>query len=109
MNNKFIMLNFCSNVHRMVFLSLFLTLFIFCSTKADGAVIKGYPVGEDSLEMTIDGDGLFILKDTNDNVFYSRYGAFYPDNEGYLVNSSGYRLQGYTISPHIGLHGNFTA
>jgi flagellar hook protein FlgE len=84
----------------MVFLSLFLTLCIFCGAKSsEGVWIQAYfPVTEDSLEMTIDGDGLFILKDTNDNVFYSRYGAFYPDNEGYLVNSSGYRLQGYTIS-----------
>jgi flagellar hook protein FlgE len=98
MNNKFIMLNFFSNVYRIVFLSLFLTLLIFCSAKSsEGVWIQGYfPGTADSLEMTIDGDGLFILKDTNDNAFYSRYGAFYSDSEGYIVNSSGYRLQGFS-------------
>lgn len=89
------MLNFRNNVHKIIFLSLFLALLIFCGAKgtANGLV----ETARDSLEMTIDGDGLFILKDTNDNVYYSRYGKFYLDNEGYLISSPSYRLQGYMI------------
>jgi flagellar hook protein FlgE len=101
MNNKLIILNFCNKAHEKIFLSLFLALFIFCGTKgsANGLVARDYWGTGNSLEMTIDGDGLFILKGTNDNVYYSRYGAFYLDNEGYLVNNLGYRLQGYILLP----------
>ena len=100
MNNKFIMLNFRRNVHNMIFLSVFLILFIFCGAEgiANGLVVWYYSGTGDSLEMTIDGDGLFILKDTNNNVYYSRFGEFHKDDEEYLVSSSGFRLQGYTIT-----------
>lgn len=39
-------------------------------------------------DLMIEGNGYFILKDSNDNVYYSRAGAFELDSAGNLVNSA---------------------
>ena len=46
-------------------------------------------------DVAIEGDGFFVLKEPgNDTTFYSRAGAFRFDDEGYLVNPEGFRVQG---------------
>ncbi len=53
-------------------------------------------------DMAISGDGFFIVKGTQGGVtqnYYSRNGAFRFDDQGNLVNQSGFRVQGYTASP----------
>jgi len=48
----------------------------------------------DPLDVAISGNGLFVLKDTNNNTYYTRAGQFAVDANGYLVDStSGYRVQ----------------
>ena len=47
-----------------------------------------------SLDMAIDGDGLFLVSNGS-GTFYSRAGAFSMDKDGNVVNSRGYKLQGY--------------
>ncbi len=47
-----------------------------------------------ALDMAIDGDGFFILKDS-DATYYTRAGQFQVDKDGYIVNPDGYRVQGY--------------
>ncbi len=47
-----------------------------------------------SLDFAIDGEGFFTLEDGEGNEKYSRDGRFQIDNEGYLVNSQGYRVLG---------------
>lgn len=47
-------------------------------------------------DLSIDGDGFFIVKDENDASYYTRAGAFHIDEDGYLVNLNGYRVQGLT-------------
>ncbi|UCD35437.1 MAG: flagellar hook protein FlgE [Nitrospiraceae bacterium] len=49
------------------------------------------------LDLALDGDGFFIMKD-NSGTYYGRAGQFDVDKEGYVVNPSGNRLQGYTFS-----------
>ncbi len=50
---------------------------------------------ENSLDVAIEGDGFFILKELdNSTAFYSRAGAFRFDDDGFLVNPEGYRVQG---------------
>lgn len=49
------------------------------------------------LDLAIDGDGFFIMRDTS-GTYYGRAGQFDVDKEGYVVNPSGIRLQGYTYS-----------
>jgi len=50
---------------------------------------------ESSLDVAIEGDGFFILKESDsDTAYYSRAGAFRFDEDGYLVNPEGYRVQG---------------
>ncbi|KIY38096.1 flagellar hook protein FlgE [Pseudomonas sp. 10-1B] len=49
-----------------------------------------------ALDMAIDGNGFFALND-NGSKIYTRAGAFYSDKDGYVVSSSGAKLQGYAV------------
>lgn len=49
------------------------------------------------LDMAVDGDGLFVMKDSS-GTYYTRAGQFSVDKDGYVVNSSGIILQGYLYS-----------
>ena len=52
-----------------------------------------------STDLSIDGNGYFILNDGAGNPYYTRAGNFGIDEEGYLVNpSNGYKLQGYAAN-----------
>lgn len=48
-------------------------------------------------DLAIDGEGFFILRDTEGAQYFTRAGAFHVDNEGYLVDMTGYRVQGYNL------------
>jgi flagellar hook protein FlgE len=50
---------------------------------------------DNALDMGISGDGFFIVSD-GENDYYTRAGAFYLDDSGYIVTASGERLQGYS-------------
>ncbi len=47
-----------------------------------------------ALDMAIDGDGFFIVRENNSN-FYTRAGQFTLDKDGYLVTPDNLRVQGY--------------
>lgn len=49
------------------------------------------------LDVAINGGGFFRLSDQG-TVSYSRNGQFHPDKDGFIVNSSGQRLTGYTAN-----------
>lgn len=48
-----------------------------------------------ALDLAIDGDGFFQVKDASGNTFFSRAGQFNIDLQGNIVNPSGQILQGY--------------
>lgn len=50
---------------------------------------------QNSLDLAIDGNGFFIVKDGNGTTSYTRAGMFGIDKEGYVVSSTGQKLQGY--------------
>lgn len=50
-----------------------------------------------SLDIAINGNGFYRLSDQG-AISYSRNGQFHPDKDGYIVNSSGQRLTGYTAN-----------
>ena len=50
---------------------------------------------ERSLDMAINGNGFFVLSQSGEQLF-SRAGAFGLDDEGYVVNNTGARLQGFS-------------
>ena len=50
-----------------------------------------------SLDLAIDGNGFFVMSDNGARTF-SRAGAFAVDNEGFITNSSGARVQGFTAN-----------
>lgn len=50
---------------------------------------------ESNLDVAIEGDGFFVLKEVgSDTAYYSRAGAFRFNDDGYLVNPEGLRVQG---------------
>lgn len=48
-----------------------------------------------SLDMAVSGGGFFRMSN-NGSITFSRNGQFQLDNDGYIVNSQGYRLTGYS-------------
>ena len=46
-------------------------------------------------DLAIEGSGFFMVSDDT-GTYYTRAGQFIMDDEGYLVNPSGFRLQGYS-------------
>jgi len=48
-------------------------------------------------DCAIDGDGFFMVNDNNDASYYTRAGAFHINKDGDLVNSMGYKLQGFNF------------
>ena len=48
---------------------------------------------DNNLDLALNGQGFFIMNDTGSTI-YTRSGMFGVDREGYIVNSSGQRLQG---------------
>lgn len=48
-------------------------------------------------DLAVDGNGFFIVQDTNGLPFLTRAGSFVPDSQGRLVNSAGYQLMGYSF------------
>jgi flagellar hook protein FlgE len=46
-----------------------------------------------NLDISINGEGFFVMEDVAGNVSYTRAGAYNADREGYVVNHSGDRLQ----------------
>ena len=49
-----------------------------------------------SLDLAISGNGYFMVSN-NGSMLYTRAGAFKTDDEGYVINSEGYNLQGYGV------------
>ncbi|VAX08875.1 Flagellar hook protein FlgE [hydrothermal vent metagenome] len=48
-----------------------------------------------NLDMALNGEGFFILQDTDGSSLYTRAGAFSVDRDGYVVNHANQRLQVY--------------
>lgn len=49
------------------------------------------------LDMAITGDGFFITQGSDGQVYYTRAGNFHQDEDGYIVDSNGNRVQGYPV------------
>lgn len=58
---------------------------------------------ENSMDLAIDGSGFFVVspnavQGTTPEYYYTRAGAFRPDENGYLRNTAGYYLQGFATN-----------
>ena len=57
----------------------------------------------DEVDVAITGTGFLIVKDElTQGLYYTRDGNFSLDNDGYLINAHGYRVQGKAIDPTTG-------
>ncbi|KJR40599.1 flagellar hook-basal body protein, FlgE/F/G [Candidatus Magnetoovum chiemensis] len=54
-----------------------------------------YMTTNNPLDLALNTDGFFIVKDTKGQSYYTRSGNFTTDKDGYLVSTQGYRVQGY--------------
>jgi flagellar hook protein FlgE len=54
-------------------------------------------------DLSIGGNGFFIVADPNGQTFLTRAGSFVPDGNGYLVNAAGFRLLGVPAGTEGGL------
>jgi flagellar hook protein FlgE len=65
---------------------------------------------ESNLDVAIEGAGFFILKEPGDaTAYYSRAGSFRFDQDGYLVNPEGLRVQGKSFDANGLLTGGDSA
>jgi flagellar hook protein FlgE len=48
-------------------------------------------------DLAIDGDGMFMVNDSQGGTYYTRAGAFHLDSEGNLVDVNDYKVQGYSF------------
>lgn len=55
---------------------------------------SGFTFSDNIYDMAIDGEGFFQVMDSAGNILYTRAGVFNVDEEGNLVNASGYRVLG---------------
>ncbi|MBC7977450.1 MAG: flagellar hook protein FlgE [Myxococcales bacterium] len=80
------------------------------SQRLGGGVVMGGPQTQwqqgtitrtdNPLDLGISGGGLFMVKGAHggqNNDYYTRDGRFHLDNQGYVTNQQGLRLQGYAI------------
>ncbi len=56
-----------------------------------------------NLDLAINGEGFYVMRDSDGAYSYTRAGAFSVDRDGYVVNQSGARLQ---VFPRIGTTGS---
>ena len=54
-------------------------------------------------DLAINGKGLFVLENDAGAQFYTRAGNFTFDDQGFLISSDGFRVQGYEINEGGGL------
>lgn len=51
-----------------------------------------------SLDLAVDGNGFFVVADGGGTPMLTRAGAFVPNGDGFLANTSGFKLQGYALA-----------
>jgi flagellar hook protein FlgE len=65
------------------------------SIASDGSVVTT----GGAMDAAIQGRGFFVSRDTNGATLYSRVGMFNVDKNGYVIDASGRRAQGFAVVP----------
>jgi flagellar hook protein FlgE len=64
---------------------------------------QGSPTATTSpTDLAIQGNGFFLVSNSNGATFLTRAGSFVEDASGNLVNAAGYTLMGYSLAPGAG-------
>lgn len=53
-------------------------------------------------DLAIQGNGFFLVDDSNGATYLTRAGSFVENSSGNLVNAAGYTLMGYSLAPGAG-------
>ena len=54
-----------------------------------------FEVTSSGLDLGIEGDGFFLVRDNEESTYYTRAGQFSINSDGFVVNPEGYFLQGF--------------
>ncbi|MDE7361258.1 MAG: flagellar hook-basal body complex protein [Oscillospiraceae bacterium] len=57
---------------------------------------SGYTQSDKTTDLALDGEGFFQVMSPSGQIYYTRAGDFYIDDDGYLVNADGYYVLGVT-------------
>jgi len=69
----------------------------------------GFESSTSLTDLAIDGSGFFIVKNPADGAeLYSRAGQFVIDKDGFMVNSDGLRVQGYSVDQNFTITSNIS-
>ena len=60
--------------------------------------ISGYSPTDKATDLYINGEGYFVVQDSNKEVLYTRLGAMNFDSSGKLVDSSGSQVMGWNVT-----------
>ncbi len=52
-------------------------------------------------DLAINGEGFFVVTDSDGTPFLTRAGSFVPNADGVLVNAAGFTLRGYKLDPDM--------
>ncbi len=67
----------------------------------------GFESTTNTTDVAIDGNGFFVVEDPLDgSTYYTRAGRFTVDKDGFLGNTDGYRVQGYSVNASNDLTAN---
>lgn len=55
-------------------------------------------ITNNSLDLAINGNGMYVMADGTGALSYTRHGQFHLDKDGYMVNAEGLQVQGYPAS-----------
>ena len=74
------------------------------------ATVKNFSQGSfkitgNSLDLALDGEGFFIVKDRSGTVYYTRNGQFRLDANGDVINMLGMRVQGWMLDENGNIAG----
>jgi len=58
-----------------------------------------------SLDLALDGEGFFMVKDSSGMTYYTRNGQFRLDNSGDLINMEGMKVQGWMLDENGNMAG----
>lgn len=64
-------------------------------SRADVSVQGLIQASSSATDLAVAGSGFFAVQGSGGETLYTRSGSFKPDNQGFLVNSQGFRLLGY--------------
>ncbi|MBN1828913.1 MAG: flagellar hook protein FlgE [Deltaproteobacteria bacterium] len=60
--------------------------------------LGSFETTQSATDLAIDGNGFFVVENTDGGIYYTRAGAFHVNAEGFFVDANGLKVQGYNLT-----------